>query len=1264
MKQILLIGVGGTGSSAVDALTQKLRDMGNTADTHITALVFDTDIGSISGITAANSISMADTAGVGAVCDRLGNDKVAKWFPFDVPSVRAQDLVYGASQWRKKSYLAFLNAMNKQASYTTFIRALEEVGKNANDTCEVYVIASIAGGTGSGSFIPIALFAKRYLCNVMQRDPIVNAMIALPDIYEESQTPDNRIKIYANAYAILRELNAINQVARGYNEEVYGSDDNKKSPIRFVIGDEKDRNVGVLFDASNPEYWTPKAAPFDQIFILDRMPGVHSIHAHDIILANSLYALIGTKMGSCFKSAQNNSLMMLAQNNGSNAIYAGISTAELRFPKETILSYLAHEKAYRACEEEWLVLHRLTEKAIRERERKARERKKRFFLEDGTYASIYLTQLKNLYHTPSGNVIDIVERGTTVDKSALNTAETYFNSLLTQLADQLNDESATSGEVQKESFAKLNFARCPGFFERIFKKGAHQSTVAGNIQTIGAMMRQYYRDVSEFIRDTTTSLIDAILPFQKGMELEANEKLSLVHNLLKTDKGFVHPVAAMTQLCRLKMLLKNKLDPLKDTAWKGITSGQYDVLPDGVFSNGSPDVEGTLKENKSTYADLDGIRLPQIMTDAEKYRTTKKTDPYTDNAYLVADALASINTFSDAAKEQLYLAVLSEVSRYVDGLIIKYREFFDNFEEARRDLGEALKTAKELADGRVDGVLNVYSTVAEKEQIFKEVEGQHNETLDELFASDDIAGKSVFDLCYEQLARDISEEFRYSDKELLGMDSLFANMVKNYEDSITQKNSVFGEINKLDVFSAIRRSCLKSGSDLHTTLENYLQCAMGIAQPALSVDTTHKTDGSVNPSDLMVAMISTETARSIKRNAEYYDIKVPANITIEQTVLETAAELFLKKFTANNHLQVAVVDNMPNDVMYITGQKTNITPLRIAKFDELSSRPVYFNYYKEAIANSKRYSTDMWNPHLGFDLHKRGYLPYMNPDMEERCDETLVKALLYALTNDCLVYKKDSVVTEGCYRLKRGGSLSLIVGSDGRMITRNNEAQLMNWLRNQEELIEEWSRLFDRDLDDQKRRLPVIVAESQRDQLERAITVSPFTKMLRSAFFNNLSSKARREEAATEEETSGVGILEFAFRIKASEESLRDCNDAERILRVAYKIFFEFCEYRVNRRVAPEWFAMVYKQQLESLFVALAKSETIRKQKTYKNGTALYGHIVSWVNEAKTFLTIPSQFVDEYGNLLIDEPFHYLESKKVQDALREALQPDEEPVET
>ena len=60
-------------------------------------------------------------------------------------------------------------------------------------SCEIYIIASIAGGTGSGSFIPIALYAKRYLRRTLGKDPIVNAMIALPDIYADSQTPENRI---------------------------------------------------------------------------------------------------------------------------------------------------------------------------------------------------------------------------------------------------------------------------------------------------------------------------------------------------------------------------------------------------------------------------------------------------------------------------------------------------------------------------------------------------------------------------------------------------------------------------------------------------------------------------------------------------------------------------------------------------------------------------------------------------------------------------------------------------------------------------------------------------------------------------------------------------------------------------------------------------------------------------------------------------------------------------------------------------------------
>ena len=259
-------------------------------------------------------------------------------------------MVRGASQWRKKSFLAFLNLMNKQEARSTFHRALDAAAiSEPGASCEVYVIASIAGGTGSGSFIPISLYANRYIRG-LGKEPIMNAMIACPDIYADSQIPENRVKIYANAYAILRELNAINLVANDYNSESNRTTEGqKKAPVKLRIGHPDEPTVGVLFDAEDHKYWTPDAAPFKQVYILDKIPGVHSIRAHEIVLANSLYSILCTDIGASFDSEASNHVSLHSQNNGSNAIYAGISTAQLCFPADSVRNYLAHTKALACC---------------------------------------------------------------------------------------------------------------------------------------------------------------------------------------------------------------------------------------------------------------------------------------------------------------------------------------------------------------------------------------------------------------------------------------------------------------------------------------------------------------------------------------------------------------------------------------------------------------------------------------------------------------------------------------------------------------------------------------------------------------------------------------------------------------------------------------------------------------------------------------------------------------------------------------------------
>ena len=107
MKNILLIGVGGTGSKTVDTLFQKVKELGRQNDNNISAIVFDTDAGDIKKIECAVPIPMADNASVGTICDRIGTEFIKEWFPCDDKAIRSQEMFRGASQWRKKSYLFF-----------------------------------------------------------------------------------------------------------------------------------------------------------------------------------------------------------------------------------------------------------------------------------------------------------------------------------------------------------------------------------------------------------------------------------------------------------------------------------------------------------------------------------------------------------------------------------------------------------------------------------------------------------------------------------------------------------------------------------------------------------------------------------------------------------------------------------------------------------------------------------------------------------------------------------------------------------------------------------------------------------------------------------------------------------------------------------------------------------------------------------------------------------------------------------------------------
>ena len=82
MTSVLILGVGGTGSRAVNLLQKKITRAGQTEEVKIVSVVFDTNAADEKNIDSATVISLSENATVGMVRNRLGA-QCDDWFPRD-----------------------------------------------------------------------------------------------------------------------------------------------------------------------------------------------------------------------------------------------------------------------------------------------------------------------------------------------------------------------------------------------------------------------------------------------------------------------------------------------------------------------------------------------------------------------------------------------------------------------------------------------------------------------------------------------------------------------------------------------------------------------------------------------------------------------------------------------------------------------------------------------------------------------------------------------------------------------------------------------------------------------------------------------------------------------------------------------------------------------------------------------------------------------------------------------------------------------------
>lgn len=341
----LLVGLGGTGSKIVCRVSKMVTEEQRK---RIGFAVFDTDINELREIREENPyIKTIQTSTKLTVGEYLNIDTHARdtWFPVN-GILNSKSLTEGAGQVRAISRLALDTAI-RAGNMEPLHKAVEELykleGNSGEQALRVVIVSSLAGGTGSGLILPVALYLKNYLATKFQASAnITRGFFILPEVFYEvihGQTERNNLR--CNAYAALRELDAFlmkgdKTLAEKYEKSVrvefprVGSSEVEEYDVRPY-------DFCFLFDAQNTE--GKKLNSFNQY--LD--------HA-----ANCIYSQSIGPMNKRSNSSEDNTIRELCAQRGRNR-YAGAGSAMLIYPTEDVKKYIALNWTKECVSKQWMV---------------------------------------------------------------------------------------------------------------------------------------------------------------------------------------------------------------------------------------------------------------------------------------------------------------------------------------------------------------------------------------------------------------------------------------------------------------------------------------------------------------------------------------------------------------------------------------------------------------------------------------------------------------------------------------------------------------------------------------------------------------------------------------------------------------------------------------------------------------------------------------------------------------------------------------------
>ena len=997
-RPTLLVGVGGTGGQIVEQVFLEAQRNNLELKDRIAALVFDTDenwLNELRGLDESSKVRFSTADPLHRV---LSNNPEVEgdWFPQRdtlAVSLLNMNMLRGAAQIRLATRLALHDSFRTGKAVRRAEQVIARIAAADGRTrfegaINILIVGSLAGATGSGSFFQIALML-RDACG-RQITPNVMGLFLMPDVFVRTNAlPKDQIgNVYANAYASLKELNALNVLAL--------------LPDREADFEYRYSPTGSILPSSG-------RVAFDSVTMIDfeSSRGTNmgnSVPNYVNMAKRAGYLLIFSPLGAKYEGMAVNDqrAKMLADFDGDSNIYSSVGISALNYPQSSMRDWLAKRLVPNQIDGNWIKLDEL----FRIRARRFAELKQAG-KSTGDEPDIEQTYLRDL------------------EQLAVEEKIAFFSDIWTGLNPAVEGDAAGGDETRPLHTTYLD--SLIDYVKRNFWNSEKLRPIAENCETpLSVSIFEIKKRIQTVVEQEEKSIDADLRDIKRALRSEPeaifNAAWTLAYGGKEDDwrsdniqsyiiKGGPHPVRTRAFLYRLKReILRRRAAPGPE----GRDSRQLDLAirqAPMVFNSKRSETADSRSEPKLRELAEQASGLNQSLL-SKVIGTSSKEFAHTYKNYHI-ETRELMRAYGDTGITEVVLDLLL---KEIDQLLRMYVGLFSEIESISGKLAlqadqEAAKFDSGIATG--DGNVWVYSDKSCREAAWLRVRDE---------------------AAIIPLGADVNRQLSvaifklYTEAQSSGRTVTFGELGRIFTESVIEG---FGERIMRDRFAGAWRFSVIEATRREAAIRQQEELTLLRRQLAEGRDSGGRMDLVQDAERYWQEFLRNRVA-VVSNQAEPYSTLIDSDAVGQAVKYWTlsplirkeigSVELFQSLFTYGQGENPYEQPEFPAETIYCCNFRLNLRPIDMAKFhpgDRFDTNVnamqpgLYHNAYQKMVDDLIEVELDgrdrrgRLTPHIQVGWHRPGVLPELSPQLDDENRRNAARAVVISLMMGLLVQTDD-----------------------------------------------------------------------------------------------------------------------------------------------------------------------------------------------------------------------------------------------------------------